>query len=80
MTGVVNLPKGGLDVVPATLIVESALDNTGDKRAPATRANPAIELCYQVIIQCYVQSHVFSITHNLGQVITPAKCHMIFCF
>jgi hypothetical protein len=54
MALVVDGPYGGLDVVPATLIVESTPDAGGDERTAAAPAHATVELTYEHVVEAYV--------------------------
>jgi hypothetical protein len=51
-------PDRRLDQLPTALIVERALDGTGDERAPPPRPHTAIELTDDLVAQDYVHTHV----------------------
>ncbi len=54
MALVVDGSYGGLDVVPATLIVKGTPDTGGDERTAAAPAHPAVELAHEHVIEAYV--------------------------
>ncbi len=51
MTCVRKDSQGCFNVIPATLVVESAPDQLGDKGAPSARAGPTIKLSHEIVIQ-----------------------------
>lgn len=65
MADIVHASEGGLDVLPAPLVIEAAPDQFGDESAPLTSTRPAVELGDQVVIQRYVQSHVQMMAHTM---------------
>lgn len=65
MTLVFDLSECGLDVVPAPFVVEAAPDQRGYERTPTAGAHSSIEFRDKLIVQRYVQTHVYNIAHNL---------------
>lgn len=53
-----------LDVVPAPFVVEAAPDEFTDERAPLARADPAVELGHELVVQRYVHTHVPNLAHR----------------
>lgn len=54
VTGVGQLAEGRLDVVPPSLVVEAPTHQLCDEGAPATGADPSVELGDQAVLQRYV--------------------------
>ncbi len=55
------------DVLPATLIIERALDRCRDERGELTSTDPNVESTHDLIVQAYVQTHGHA----------SARCHSI---
>jgi hypothetical protein len=59
-----QLTERRLNVVPAPLVVESTADQLGDKTASPPGSHSTIQLSHELIIECYVQTHVLKIAHT----------------
>ena len=52
-----KLAERGFDVVPPSLVLETAADELGDERAAAAGADPAIQVLDELVVQRNVQTH-----------------------
>ena len=64
MSRVGQATERGLDVVPASFILEAALDQLRDKGAPPPRSRALVELGNQCVVQCYVYAHGLKLAHK----------------
>ena len=64
MSRVGHTAERGLDVVPATFVLETTFDQLGDECAPPPRSGTLIELGYQFIVQCYMYAHGPTLAHK----------------
>ena len=63
-------PEGGLDQLPAPLVVERLPHGAGDERTASPRPDPPVELANQLVAEANVYSHGHKLTHDgdlLGQ-------------
>jgi hypothetical protein len=58
-------PERCLDIVPSPLVIESAANQLCDECAASPASSPLVELCNELVINGYVQSHVLTIAHWL---------------
>ncbi|HLB20608.1 MAG TPA: hypothetical protein VK605_00745, partial [Solirubrobacteraceae bacterium] len=52
------------DVVPATFVLERTAYRLADESTAASPANATIELCHELILEAYVQTHGHKVTHE----------------
>ena len=64
MPGIGQTAERGFDVVPATFILEPALDQLRDKGAPSPCAGTPVQLGYQSVIQCDMYAHGPKLAHT----------------
>lgn len=64
--GVLERPEGGDHVIPATLVLQRQPNGLGDKATATARADPAIELGYELVLKTYVQSHAHKLSHYVA--------------
>src|SRR5215207_8311966 len=64
VTGVGERVQRRLDVLPATLILESPTDRLPDERAAASPADSPVELCHEIVGKAYVQTHGHNLAHK----------------
>ena len=57
VAGIRQAAERRFDVVPASFVVKTALDQFGDERASPSWARASINLRHEVIGECYVQTH-----------------------
>ena len=57
VTAIGQAAERGFDVVPAPFVVQTALDELGDERAPAAGARTPVDLGHEIVVQGYVQTH-----------------------
>ncbi len=60
-----ELAERGFDLVPASLVFQPPPDELTDERAPSARADTSVELCDELVVQGYVQTHVLTLAHSL---------------
>ena len=72
VTGVGNRAQRRLDLVPTSLVLQRSPDRLCDERASPSRAGPAVELGYQMVVQRYVHAHASTVAHK-STVYGPAK-------
>jgi hypothetical protein len=64
MAFVRQLAERCLNVIPASLVVESTSDQLGDKAASTPWPYSTIQLSHELMIERYVQTHVLKIAHT----------------
>lgn len=64
VTVVRQLTDRRFDLAPASFVVHAASDELSNESAPSARADPAIELDHQVVVQGYVHSYGPSLAHT----------------
>ena len=76
VAAVVDLAEGRFDVVPTALVLEPSADEFGDEGAASSSTASSVEFGDELVVECYVQTHVLTIAHALFASVERVPGHL----